>query len=51
MITNEELKLLDEYFQDKEIPENLENLVKKLNLIKQIQICEEKLQKLVSENK
>lgn len=49
MINNEELKLLCEYLSDKEIPENLDKLVKKLNLIRQINICQEKLDELIKE--
>lgn len=47
MINDEELKLLCEYFQEKEIPEELENLIKKLNLIRQINICQEKLDEII----
>ena len=47
MINNEELKLLSKYFADVEVPEELEVVVKKLHLIEQIQVCEEKLQELM----
>ncbi|MBQ9012856.1 MAG: hypothetical protein IJ094_04745 [Bacilli bacterium] len=46
MITNEDLKKLANYFSDKEIPEDMEVLVKKLNLINQIEIANAKLQEL-----
>lgn len=51
MITNEELKLLSKYFSDKEVPEEMEILVKKLNLIEQIEIANDKLQELMKPNK
>ena len=51
MINSEELKVLCEYFADKEIPENLEKLVKKLNLIRQINICQDKLDELIKNEK
>lgn len=47
MINNNELKMLSKYFADKEIPEEMETLVKKLHLIEQSIICEEKLQELL----
>lgn len=50
MINNEELKMLNEYFSNVEVPKELENLVKRLNLINQIRIAEEKLQQLVKES-
>lgn len=50
MINNEELKMLSKYFTDKEVPEEMETLVKKLHLIEQIQIADEKLQELVKES-
>ena len=50
MINNDELKMLSKYFTDKEVPEEMEILVKKLHLIEQIQIADEKLQDLVKES-
>lgn len=47
MISNEELKMLSKYFSNVEIPKEMEVLVKKLHLIEQIQVCEEKLQELM----
>lgn len=50
MINNEELKMLSKYFSSVEVPEEMETLVKKLHLIEQIQIAEEKLHELVNES-
>ena len=50
MISNEELKMLSRYFSDIEVPEGMETLVKKLQLIETIQIADEKLQELIKES-
>lgn len=49
MINNEELKSLCEYFANKEVPKELENLMKKLNLLRQMNACQEQLDKLIKE--
>lgn len=49
MITNEELKMLSKYFANVEVPAEMETLVKKLHLIEEIEIANEKLQELVNQ--
>lgn len=51
MITKEELLKLANYFKDKEIPTEMEVLVKKLYLMEQIEIANEKLQELCTKEK
>lgn len=47
MINNEEIKLLSKYFADVEVPEELEVVVKKLHLIEQSIVINEKLEELL----
>lgn len=47
MINNEEIKLLSKYFADVEVPEELEVIVKKLHLIEQSIVINEKLEELL----
>ena len=48
MINNEEIKLLSKYFAEVEIPEELEVVVKKLHLMEQSIVINEKLNELLN---
>ena len=51
MITKEDVKLLVEYFKDKEIEDNMRKLILKLELLHEIQEANDKLGKLMKEEK
>lgn len=51
MITKDDVKLLVDYFKEKEIEENMRKLILKLELLNEIQEANEKLGKLMDEEK
>lgn len=51
MITKEDVKLLVDYFKEKEIEDNMRKLILKLELLNEIQEANDKLGKLMDEGK
>ena len=51
MITKEDIKLLCNYFNNIEVPEELSKLVTKINLFNEIQNCNDKLDELMKDGK